>query len=357
MRFFIITVHVLIVMMPGLLSFSQLKAADWFSVADLRGYWSFTVGDDPVWANPGTETTDWDRLMVPGRWEGSYPGYNGYAWYRRTFNLRLIPEKTSIVLFLGYVDDVDEVFINGHRIGQTGRFFPVYESAYDVERRYVVPVSILKKTGNVIAVRVFDEAMDGGMVRAGNFGLYYDQEQELLSLDLSGPWKFSRENDGNMHAMNLNDDSWEELFVPMTWESQGYPDYNGVAFYRKRFVLPVSLQKQELYLVLGKIDDFDRVYLNGTLIGRVEDLEQYSRFRRDRAYSLMRVYKIPAGLLRAKNLVSVEVTDNYGVGGIYEGPVGIMTREAALKISDKHGEGSTGNGNFSIWEQLLHLFD
>lgn len=359
MRFFIITVRVLIVMMSGLLAFGcpQLKAADWFSVADLRGSWAFTVGDDPKWADPNASTADWDWLSVPGRWESKYPDYNGYAWYRRTFNVDAIPhQKTDIVLFLGYIDDADEVFINGQKVGQSGGFFPEFKTAFEQERRYVVPVSVLKKTGNVIAVRVYDDYKDGGIVRAGNFGLYYDREQDLLSIDLSGKWKFSTERVGNMHSVNLWDDSWKEIFVPMNWEDQGYPDYDGIAYYRKRFVVPAALQGKELYLVLGKIDDFDKVYLNGELIARVEELEQYSRFRRDRAYSLLRIYKIPDGVLRNKNLISIEVNDTYGMGGIYEGPVGLVTGEAALKIGNKHKENNFGDWNFSIWD-LIDLFD
>jgi len=357
MRFFIITVRVLIVM-SGLLAFGspQLKAADWFSIADLRGSWSFTVGDDPGWADPNAGIADWDWLTVPGRWESKYSDYNGYAWYRRTFNVNTIPQKPNVVLFLGYIDDADEVFINGKKVGQTGSFFPEFTSAYDKERRYVVPVSILKKTGNVIAVRVYDDYKEGGIVRAGNFGLYYDRELDLLSVDLSGPWKFTTERAGNMHALNLPDDSWKEIFVPMNWESQGYKNYDGTAFYRKRFLVSTSLLGKELYLVVGKIDDFDKVYLNGELIGRVEELEQYSRFRRDRSYTLMRIYKIPAGLLRNKNVVSVEVNDTYGAGGIYEGPVGIVTYDAANKISDKHKASNFGDWNFSIWD-LIDLFD
>ncbi len=358
MRFFIITVRVLIVMMSGLLAFGspKLKAADWFSVADLRGSWAFTVGDDPRWADPNASTADWDWLTVPGRWENKYPDYNGYAWYRRTFNLNTIPQQTNLVLFLGYIDDVDEVFINGQKVGQSGSFFPEFKTAFDKERRYVVPASALRKTENVIAVRVYDDYKEGGIVSAGNFGLYYDRELDLLSIDLSGVWKFSTKRLENIHSLDLEDGSWKEVFVPMSWEDQGYPDYDGIAYYRKRFVAPASLQGKELYLVLGKIDDFDRVYLNGELIGRVEELEQYSRFRRDRAYRLLRIYRIPHGVLRSKNLVSVEVNDTYGAGGIYEGPVGVVTSEAALKIGNKHRENNFSDWNFSIWD-LIDLFD
>ncbi len=360
MHFFIRTFNVLIsLMITGLLAFStlQLRAADWFAVADLRGTWQFTVGDDPKWADPNISTSDWDLLPVPGRWESRYPGYNGYAWYRRTFNLNMIPQKATVTLFLGYIDDADEVFINGQKVGQSGGFFPNYHTAFDTERQYKVPVSLLKRTGNVIAVRVYDEYKDGGIVRAGkNFGLYYDREMDLLSIDLSGPWKFSTTPFENVHSFNFHDNSWEELLVPMPWETQGYPGHDGIAFYRKRFLVPDNLLGKQLYLVLGKIDDFDKVYLNGRLIGQTEKLDQYSWFRRDQAYNLMRIYKIPAGLLRNKNVVSVEVNDLHGIGGIYEGPVGIATYDAALKIGQKHRERNFGDWDFSIWN-LIDLFN
>lgn len=357
MRFFIITVGVLIGLMSGLLPFGsqQLKGADWVAVADMRGSWSFTVGDDPLWAMPESSTAGWDWLTVPSNWESRYPEYNGYAWYRRAFSLPVIPPREHLVLFLGYIDDADEVFINGQKVGQTGGFFPNFVSAYDVERRYVVPVSLLKKTGNVIAVRVYDDFRDGGIVRAGNFGLYYDRESDLLSVDLSGPWKFTTGQTGNMHALNLPDESWKEIYVPMDWESQGYPDYDGVACYRKRFIAPNALQGRDIFLVLGKIDDFDKVYLNGELIGQVEELEQYSRFRRDQSFRLLRIYKIPPGLMRSKNLLSVEVSDSWGKGGIYEGPVGLATGEAVAKLKDRQRENIFGDWNF-WFRDLIDFF-
>ncbi|MCW0481510.1 glycoside hydrolase [Gaoshiqia sediminis] len=351
-RFWIKTGKVLIVTLLMLTAFgsSELKAADWRALTDFRGAWLFTVGDDPAWARPETDTGDWDRLNAPGDWERYYPGYNGYAWYRKTFNLKAIPKTKALTLFLGYIDDVDEVFINGQKVGQTGQFFPNYQTAYSVERRYVVPASLLKESGNVIAVRVYDEYQYGGIIRADRFGLYYDREQEMLRVDLSGNWKFSIDNFGDNHSVGLDDSGWDELFVPMSWESQGYPEYDGKAWYRKRFTMPTSLQGQDLFLVLGKIDDFDKVYLNGKLIGRVEELEQYSRFRRGNAYNLIRAYEIPKGLIKAKNLISVEVDDPMGVGGIYEGPVGIMTGDAARELLNKHRWSSSNNWNFSFWD-------
>ncbi|GET25898.1 beta galactosidase jelly roll domain-containing protein [Prolixibacter sp. NT017] len=337
----------------------KAEASDWRSLADLRGNWLFTVGDNPVWATPSADVHDWDKIYAPRAWENYYEGYNGYGWYRKNFNIQSLPASGYVMLFLGYIDDVDEVFINGKKIGQTGKFPPNFRTAYNVERQYAVPVSLLKRENNVIAVRVFDEGGDGGILRANRFGLYYDRDQAMMTLDLSGTWKFSIDNFGNMNSPATDDRNWADIYVPMKWDNQGYGDFDGIAWYHKRFSLPESLKGRELYLVLGKIDDFDKVYLNGEKIGEVEDLPGYSRFRQDRAWQLYRIYKIPSDLLRNKNLISVEVKDIGLDGGIYEGPVGITTEDEvkALRENLQRNNNNDDDSWHSIIRNLLHLFD
>lgn len=335
----------------------ELKASDWRSLVDLRGSWWFTVGDNPDWADPSADVHDWDKINAPRNWEYYYEGYNGYGWYRKNFNIQSLPGSGSVILYLGYIDDVDEVFINGKKVGQRGKFPPHFQTAYNVEREYVVPVSLLKRTDNVIAVRVYDEAMEGGMVHADKFGLYYDRDQALMRVDLSGTWKFSIDNFGNMNSPETNDRNWADIYVPMKWDNQGYSDFDGTAWYHKRFSMPESLKGQELYLVLGKIDDFDKVYLNGEKIGEVEDLDGYSRFHRDNAWQLYRIYKIPLNLVRSKNLISVEVTDIYLNGGIYEGPVGIITADEVNRFKEKNQNGDQNDTWNSFLRDLIRLFD
>ncbi|HBL74462.1 MAG TPA: glycoside hydrolase [Prolixibacteraceae bacterium] len=322
--------------------FCRLEAADWKQLVDLRGMWSFTVGDDPLWAQPSANTGDWDALPVPGDWERYYQGYNGYAWYRRTFTMPTISSQQDIILLLGSIDDVDEVFLNGKKIGQTGKFPPNFVTAYSVERQYRVSKNLLNTGENVIAVRVYDETRGGGFIRGDKIGFYIDRNVSFLEFNLSGDWKFSTDTDWNFKNPSFDDQHWETVYVPASWESQGYEDYDGYGYYRKQFNLPAEFTKNGNYLIMGKIDDTDRVYLNGQLIGQVEDMTEYSRFNRSNAYRLYRIYRIPDDLLRNKNVIAVEVMDNMGVGGIYEGPVGILSRDRMLRfrenILDETGE-------------------
>ena len=57
-------------------------------IVNLKGYWKFSVGDNPEWKNPDFNDTDWERHYVPRSWESNgYKGYNGFAWYRTEFDL------------------------------------------------------------------------------------------------------------------------------------------------------------------------------------------------------------------------------------------------------------------------------
>lgn len=316
---------VLIIYFFFLMAFSsvELKASDWKSLVSFNGNWYFTVGDDPAWSRPSTDISDWDKITAPKEWEHYYPGYNGYAWYRKDFSWRNMPNVKSVKLFLGYIDDVDEVFINGKKVGQTGQFLPHYKTAYNQERQYFIPVSLLSKMKNVIAVRVFDEGRSGGIVNAGKFGFYYDRDQELLELDLSGTWKFSIDNFGNMHDPYTNDENWKDIQVPMNWEQQGFSDYDGRAWYRKRFSLPETLKGEDLYFVLGKIDDFDEVFINGAKVGQTGSCPPHF----STAYNAHRKYPIPNKLIHfgEENLIAVRVYDNMLEGGIVSGNIRIYS--------------------------------
>jgi hypothetical protein len=54
-------------------------------------------------------------------------------------------EDKDLYLVLGYVDDVDQTFINGHLIGVSGGFPNDYRTAYNAFRKYFIPKEYLNK--------------------------------------------------------------------------------------------------------------------------------------------------------------------------------------------------------------------
>lgn len=306
------------------------------------------------WARLDFDDSDWDEIHVPDSWEREgYDDYNGYAWYRHSFELPDIRHNDQLYLVLGNIDDCDEVFINGVMIGKTGSFPPYFETAYNVERKYPIPAQVLSDNGNnQLAVRVFDSHQRGGIVH-GRVGIYVDEDLEYLNHNLTGMWKFKIGNEREWANRNFDDNSWEKIHVPASWESQGYEGYDGYAWYRKDFRLPPSLYGKKLYLSLGKIDDFDRVYLNGEEIGEVFDLEYDGEYRRrGYEYNARRAYEIPAGILSESgtNTIAVRVYDQISVGGIYQGPIGIMDEGNYEDYHRKHYR------SVGFWDYILNAF-
>jgi len=132
----------------------------------LAGEWLFRVGHDPSWASPFRERRNWQRVAVPGAWEkAGFAGYNGHAWYRLPFFLHSQLAGETFGIDLGTIGDVDEVFVNGRRVGGTGSFPPRFSKATLAHRFYLIPSSLLRfGEHNEIAVHVYNAARFGGLL-------------------------------------------------------------------------------------------------------------------------------------------------------------------------------------------------
>lgn len=309
-------------------------------IQSLKGSWAFSIGIDDEWALPGYDDSNWETIKVPSPWEDQgFNGYNGYAFYRKKIIVSSALKGRMLYLNMGYIDDVDEVYINGKKIGATGGFPPKYFTAYNAERIYYIPEELIRFDGtNVIAVKVYDTEQAGGIV-GGEIGIYGGRNDIGLDVNLQSIWKFREGDDLKRKEIAYDDAGWKEMFVPGQWEDQGYRDYNGYGWYRKTFVYNGSATDERMVIVLGKIDDIDEVYVNGTLVGSTGYFSPRNREQSNsgQEYNAFRGYYLPAGLLKKgqKNVIAVRVLDTGGVGGIYEGPVGILSQKKYIEYWKK----------------------
>ena len=127
---------------------------------------------------------------------------------------------------------------------------------------------------------------------------------------LRGPWRFRTGDDARYASRDFDDEAWETIPVPLTWEQAGHPDYDGSAWYRTRFTLPAASntrQPPSARLDLGKVDDLDETFVNGVRIGGMSGWRTYRR------------YSVPPTALNwgGENVVAVHVTDTGGAGGLW----------------------------------------
>jgi sialate O-acetylesterase len=118
------------------------------------------------WKNQDYNSQGWPNISIARLWENQKLGLenlDGIVWYRKEFTLDSISAAGPVVLSLGKIDDNDETFVNGIRVGTTRN--------YAEKRIYQVPAGIFKPGKNLIAVRIEDTGGGGG---------FYDDSAAVL---------------------------------------------------------------------------------------------------------------------------------------------------------------------------------
>jgi hypothetical protein len=132
---------------------------------------------------------------------------------------------------------------------------------------------------------------------------------------LPAVWKFTTGDSALWKEVAVHDGGWRDVPVPSHWEEEGAPAYDGIAWYRTTFTLPAGWPRGPVTLQLGKIDDCDETYLNGTLVGSTGTFPpSYSS-----DWTAFRTYVLPDSLLvrGGDNVLALRVYDGGGPGGFY----------------------------------------
>lgn len=326
---------------------SAIDAKSEKQLVDLRGNWKFEIGDSKKYSLPSFDDSKWTEVFVPSNWENEgFAGYDGYAWYRKSFTIPASARGKRLIMNMGFVDDVCAVYVNGTLIGEGGSFEPEYRTGYNEEQRFILPEDILRiGKENVIAVRVFDAYQGGGIVR-GRIGISEERTDIDFVLQFPVRWKFSTGDEEQWSDPGFNDKGWKDLIVPAKWDFQGFREYDGYGWYRITFDLPPGAKKERLVALLGKIDDVDETFLNGERIGRTGRVRRDGSISTQSDYQKVRGYDIPASLVKEKgNVLAVRVYDGMIDGGIYEGPVGIVTEREFDRIERTNDQWQFRNEN------------
>lgn len=137
----------------------------------------FVVGDKPEYKAADYDDSSWRNIDMSRNWDkqGVDPETHE-AWYRIHFTPDVKNKKVMgeyLIFDLGTIDDVDETYLNGEKIGKTGTFpddAEGYSTAWSTPRKYFVPVNskaIRWGRDNVIAIRCYNGNQPGGMYGQG----------------------------------------------------------------------------------------------------------------------------------------------------------------------------------------------
>lgn len=138
----------------------------------LADRWKFHSGDDPRWADPNFDDSDWKLVQVPGSLgQQGYPRFSGYGWYRLRVQLDTALAAQDLQLLFDSEYAPYEVYANGNWIGGFGSF-PPRERRYDPRpMSFAVPkIHRSDQTRLLIAFRFFTPSL---FARSNAGGLAY----------------------------------------------------------------------------------------------------------------------------------------------------------------------------------------
>ncbi|HKG59349.1 MAG TPA: sialate O-acetylesterase [Pyrinomonadaceae bacterium] len=147
-------------------------------------------GEALGYASPSISTAGWTQMELPKQIEAAGLLIDGAIWFRKVVELPASWSGKDLVLNLTPIDDYDVTYFNGTKVGSTGRETP---NSYMAPRRYGVPGSLVRSGRNVIAVRVFDSAGEGGFGRGGAFLIGPAGAAESQLISLRGTWDYKVE--------------------------------------------------------------------------------------------------------------------------------------------------------------------
>jgi len=147
---------------------------------------------------PASTTFDdgaWSHMVTPIMWEdGGLRGFDGMVWFRKTVEIPASWAGRDLLLHLGPVDEIDDTFFNGVRVGGCGSFEPRNTQCWDDPREYTIPGELVQAGANLLAVRAIDTAHAGGLWGSEAADMYLlpakASSRTRQPVSVAGPWRY-----------------------------------------------------------------------------------------------------------------------------------------------------------------------
>jgi alpha-galactosidase len=177
------------------------------------------------------------------------------------------------------------------------------------------------------------------------------QNEETIAIQKG--WRFTPGDNPLYASVGFDDSQWRSILVDKIWEQQGYDTLDGFAWYRVRFFLPSRVRsnaylKDSVRVFLGKINNFDQAFLNGSLFGVngktvPETMPADSAFMKAEVglWNVARRYVLSSDDARLRwnqeNVIAVRVFDQGGQGGLWsdDQEIGMVALREYLAVDAK----------------------
>jgi hypothetical protein len=287
--------------------------------------------DDAI---PEASNPRWASVKVPGtvgeqRAEWKDTG-DFHFWYRLTFDFS--DKADSPMLYIGAIDDEDDAFLNGTKIGHTGRDTNI-DDWLVAPRRYGIPAGLLKNGRNELMIKVRNLGGEYCGISSAPVRIEWTaspKEQKQLDNDIALAF---------FPPIELNGHRWRKLAMDTLDPGETIPETRDSRWAKYRVYLPAATTDNPNTTVwydgfvdikevpagarpclsISKIDDEDTIFVNGKKIGHTGKDSNPKNF-----WEAPRLYHFPASLLHSgRNEVAIKANNLQGAGAI-AGPMHIF---------------------------------
>ena len=201
-------------------------------------------------------------------------------------------------------------------------------------------------------------------------------------ININNSWKFIKQDEVNAMDKAYNDEKWESVNVPHTWNAidgaNGFDFYKGACWYRKEFALDNLAQGNKVFIEFTGSNSITDVYVNGKHMGQHRG--GYSTFRFDitdviefgtknilavkvdntvvdDVYPQMADFTFYGGIYRDVNIVVSKNVHfdlmDYGSQGVYVIQEEVINEKASLTIKSKLVNSNEEDKKVRLWVDIL----
>lgn len=166
----------------------------------MQWYDEYDIGLKDQWADPTLDDTSWKSVDVMNGWATlGAPDPPSVVWFRKEITLPDPLPAGRSTLFLGVVDRMDSVWINGNYVGGS--------AWVENPRRYSLREGVLKLGKNLVAIRILRTGPNAGFLgKPADLHLVLGDQ---TSIPMAGDWKAKVSVDARPpHPMPLSYENW-----------------------------------------------------------------------------------------------------------------------------------------------------
>lgn len=201
-------------------------------------------------------------------------------------------------------------------------------------------------------------------------------------ININKGWKFIRCNEETAKDITCNDENFEIINIPHTWNitdgSNGDDFYKGECWYRKDFVIDSLNKGRRIFIEFNGSNSITDVYVNSKYVGQHKggysifrfDITEYVEYGInntlsvkvnntivDDVYPQKADFTFYGGIYRDVNIIIVDdihfELEDYGSKGVYIVQEEISEEEASLKIKTKLVNKSNKDTKVRLWADIL----